>query len=99
MAVVPPAASAAVAAAAPEPQAPREPGAYEAPRPPVGREPTPLPKLTEEDPGASAPHAGRQVLRCTDRGRITYVDLNAACADGPGERVTVFPTAGMETPR
>jgi hypothetical protein len=39
------------------------------------------------------------VLRCTDRGHITYVDLNAACADGPGERVTVFPTAGVETPR
>ena len=87
------------AAPAPPPLPAREPGAYETPRPPIGREPTPLPNLTEDAPAASTPLAGRQVMRCLDKGRITYVDLNAPCADGPGERVTVFPTAGVEKPR
>ena len=54
----------------------------------------------EPDPPVRAePRAGRQVLRCVDHGRIVYKDLNTACPEGPGERVTVFPTQGVERPR
>jgi hypothetical protein len=78
---------------------PREPKPYETPRPTGTRDATPLPDLREALPGEPGPKAGRQVLRCTDKGRITYVDLNATCAEGPGERVTVFPTQGVEASR
>ena len=57
-----------------------------------------MPDLGAAEPGEPAPKAGRQVLRCTDKGRVTYVDLNASCLEGPGERVTVFPTEGVEKP-
>ena len=54
--------------------------------------------------GASAPRppepqAGRQVLRCVSKGRVTYRDLNAGCPDGAAERVTVFPTEGVGKPQ
>ena len=81
------------------PAEPREPKPYETPRPAIAREATPLPDLREAAPGEPTPKAGRQVQRCTNRGRITYVDLNAPCAEGPGERVTVFPTRGVEASR
>ena len=80
------------------PAAPREPGPYESPRPAAQHTATPLPDLSEAAPGEPAPKAGRQVLRCTSQGRITYLDLNASCPEGPGERVTVFPTEGVEKP-
>jgi hypothetical protein len=96
-----PAASAAMPsaqAATQPPAAPREPGPYESPRPAAPQPATPLPDLSEVAPGEPAPKAGRQVLRCTAQGRITYLDLNASCPEGPGERVTVFPTEGVEKP-
>ena len=80
------------------PAAPREPGPYESARPVAAREATPLPDLGASEPGEPASKAGRQVLRCTDKGRTTYVDLNASCLEGPGDRVTVFPTEGVEKP-
>jgi len=94
------AASASAVAATPTPRiaTPREPGPYESARPVAAREPTPLPDLSEVAAGDPAPKAGRQVLRCSDKGRITYIDLNASCPDGPGQRVTVFPTEGVEKP-
>ena len=55
--------------------------------------------------GASAPPrtpeplAGRQVLRCVSKGRVTYRDLNAGCPEGAAERVTVFPTEGVGKPQ
>jgi hypothetical protein len=85
--------------AATPPTVPREPKPYETPRPAIAREATPLPDLRELTPGEPAPKAGRQVQRCTDKGRVTYVDLNATCLEGPGERVTVFPTQGVEASR
>ena len=47
----------------------------------------------------SLTRAGHQVLRCHDRGRVTYVELTGNCTEGEGERVTVFPTEGVEIPR
>lgn len=44
---------------------------------------------------AATPAAGRQVLRCTDAGRVTYLPAGATCASGHGERITVFPTEGV----
>ena len=52
-----------------------------------------------ETPAHAEPKAGRQVLRCSDQGRTAYKDLHTACADGPGERVIVYPTQGVERPR
>jgi len=77
----------------------REPKPYESARPALGREATPLPDLRELSPGEPPPKAGRQVQRCTDHGRVTYLELNLACPDGPGEKVTVFPTRGVEASR
>ena len=48
---------------------------------------------------APDPTAGRQVLRCVSKGRVTYRDLNAGCPDGAAERVTVFPTEGVGKPK
>ncbi len=45
------------------------------------------------------PQAGRQVLRCISKGRVTYRDLNAGCPEGSAERVTVFPTEGVGKPQ
>ena len=45
------------------------------------------------------PTAGRQVLRCTSKGRVTYRDLNAGCPEGAAEKVTVYPTEGVGKPR
>jgi hypothetical protein len=45
------------------------------------------------------PQAGRQVLRCVTKGRVTYRDLNAGCPEGSAERVTVFPTEGVGKPQ
>jgi hypothetical protein len=93
----------ALVAPAPAPASPpREPGPYETPRPVGGREATPLPdlrKLGADEPGEPPPKAGRQVLRCVVKGRYAYLDLNSSCPEGPGERVTVFPTEGVELPR
>jgi hypothetical protein len=47
---------------------------------------------------AEAP-AGRQVLRCVDKGRVTYRDLNAGCPAGASQTVTVFPTEGVGRPQ
>lgn len=44
------------------------------------------------------PQAGRQVLRCVSRGRVTYRDLNAGCPEGATETITVFPTEGVGKP-
>ncbi len=57
-----------------------------------------------QDPASAAvrqldPQAGRQVLRCVSKGRVTYRDLNAGCPEGSAERVTVFPTEGVGKPR
>ena len=101
-AVAPIAAQASVVPAPPAPRPPREPGPYESPRPVGGREATPLPdlrKLAADDPAEPPPKAGRQVLRCLVKGRYAYLDLNSSCPEGPGERVTVFPTEGVELPR
>jgi hypothetical protein len=50
----------------------------------------------ESASAASArPMAGRQVLRCRMQGRVTYMDADGACPEGPGERITVFPTQGL----
>jgi hypothetical protein len=40
-------------------------------------------------PGDAAGTA--KVLRCVVRGRVTYVDVTAACADGSAGKVTVLP--------
>jgi hypothetical protein len=72
-----------------------------APEPPPALAPVPL-AHAQPEPAASAPLrplAGRQVLRCVLHGRVTYMDVNAACAEGIGERVTVFPTQGVGKPR
>jgi hypothetical protein len=99
-AAVPPLAAAAPVAPAPAvPTPPREPGPYESPRPAGGREATPLPDLRAGEPREPTPKAGRQVLRCVVKGHYAYLDLNASCPEGPGERVTVFPTEGVEPPR
>ena len=45
------------------------------------------------------PTAGRQVLRCVSKGRVTYRDLNAGCPEGASEKVTVFPTEGVGKPQ
>lgn len=45
------------------------------------------------------PTAGRQVLRCVSKGRVTYRDLNAGCPEGAAERVTIFPTEGVGKPK
>lgn len=45
------------------------------------------------------PTAGRQVLRCVSKGRVTYRDLNAGCPEGSSERITVFPTEGVGKPQ
>jgi hypothetical protein len=93
-AAVPPLAAAAPVAPVPVAPTPaREPGPYESPRP------TPLPDLRATEPGEPTPKAGRQVLRCVVKGHYAYLDLNASCPEGPGERVTVFPTEGVEPPR
>jgi hypothetical protein len=56
--------------------------------------------LDEGDPGiAPLPQAGRQVLRCVEKGRTVYRDAGAACAEGTGEAITLFPTRGVEAPR
>ena len=57
-----------------------------------------------EDPASAPlrqldPQAGRLVLRCVTKGRVTYRDLNAGCPDGAAERVTVFPTEGVGKPQ
>jgi len=83
----------------PEPAlaAAEEPATTPVPAPATLEAPAPLP---ETEPLARAePKAGRQVLRCSDQGRTAYKDLHTACADGPGERVIVYPTQGVERPR
>ena len=45
------------------------------------------------------PQAGRQVLRCVEKGRTVYRDAGTACAEGSGEAITLFPTRGVEAPR
>jgi hypothetical protein len=50
-------------------------------------------------PRTQEPLAGRQVLRCVSKGRVTYRDLNAGCPEGAAERVTVFPTEGVGKPQ
>jgi hypothetical protein len=45
------------------------------------------------------PTAGRQVLRCVNKGRVTYRDLNAGCPEGSSEKITVFPTEGVGKPQ
>ena len=45
------------------------------------------------------PQAGRQVLRCVEKGHTVYRDAGTACAEGSGEAVTLFPTRGVEAPR
>lgn len=94
----PPALAAAPAAPA-APATPAEKRPYESPRPDPTRAPTPLPDLSEGEAGDTPPQAGRQVLRCLTRGRITYTELTGLCPEGIGERVTVFPTQGVEGPR
>jgi hypothetical protein len=34
---------------------------------------------------------GTKVLRCVVRGRVTYVDVTSACADGSAGKITVLP--------
>ena len=75
---------------------PAEKGPYESPRPDPTRTPTPLPNLSADEARVAPPQAGRQVLRCLTRGRITYMELTGTCPEGIGERVTVFPTQGVE---
>ena len=94
----PPALAAAPAAPA-APATPAEKRPYESPRPDPTRAPTPLPDLSEGEAGDTPPQAGRQVLRCLTRGRITYTELTGLCPEGIGERVTVFPTQGVEGSR
>jgi hypothetical protein len=36
-------------------------------------------------------HSGTKVLRCTVRGRVTYVDPSLACPDGAAGKITVVP--------
>jgi hypothetical protein len=43
------------------------------------------------------PLAGRQVLRCSAQGRVTYTDAGGHCTEGDGERITVFPTQGVNS--
>jgi len=72
---------------------------------PAGAAPGVAANLAGVEEAASAPlrqldpQAGRQVLRCVSKGRVTYRDLNAGCPDGSAERVTVFPTEGVGKPR
>ena len=89
--------------------APRvQPPQAEPAREPAPADPSvpPVPAATTATPdGAPAaertldPAAGRQVLRCVSKGRVTYRDLNAGCPDGSAERVTVFPTEGVGKPK
>jgi len=77
------------------------------PAPPVSQAPPaggPVAVDSAEGPASAPlrqldPQAGRQVLRCVSRGRVTYRDLNAGCPDGASERVTVFPTEGVGRPQ
>ncbi len=41
------------------------------------------------------PAAGRQILRCIVEGHVSYLAADAACPQGQGERITVFPTEGV----
>lgn len=72
------------AAALPTPPAPAEPSV---PAAPAG-EATPTVPLRVLP---SAPDAGTSVLRCTLRGRVTYVDPSSACPDGASAKLTVLP--------
>ena len=96
----PPASGAPLApAAAPQAEPAREPA-------PAGQAAPEAPAPTTAAPDGSPaaertldPTAGRQVLRCVSKGRVTYRDLNAGCPDGSAERVTVFPTEGVGKPK
>lgn len=35
--------------------------------------------------------SGTKIRRCTIRGRVTYIDASAACADGSAGKITVLP--------
>ena len=74
-----------------------------APAPTAGPAP-PAPAPASADSAAAPvrqidPTAGRQVLRCVSKGRVTYRDLNAGCPDGASEKITVFPTEGVGKPQ
>ncbi|KNZ30934.1 MAG: hypothetical protein AD742_19890 [Methylibium sp. NZG] len=79
--------------------------ALAAPVPPAGASPAVAAAQAAAESAASPPlrqidpQAGRQVLRCVSKGRVTYRDLNAGCPDGASERVTVFPTEGVGKPQ
>ena len=71
---------------------------------PTARPTTPAPVSATADSAAPPvrqidPTAGRQVLRCVSKGRVTYRDLNAGCPDGASEKITVFPTEGVGKPQ
>jgi hypothetical protein len=62
--------------------------------------PSPAVVLPDLDPPRTLPpRAGRQVLRCVTKGHVTYMEPTAACPEGAGERVMVFPSEGVETTR
>lgn len=63
---------------------------------------TPSPVAAADPPRAAAPAAplrvlpsatdtGTTVLRCTLRGRVTYVDPSSACPEGATAKLTVLP--------
>lgn len=85
-----PAASPAPMEAAPEPPQPAAPPRPSAPATPGNA----AAALRPSDPAA-----GRQVLRCVSKGRVSYRDLNAGCPDGSAEKITVFPTDGVGKPQ
>ncbi len=71
-----------------------------APAPPPAA--TPALAAADEAPRAAAPAApvrvmpnaadsGTTVLRCTLRGRVTYVDPSSACPEGATTKLTVLP--------
>lgn len=69
--------------AASAPDAPADNQAVGAAANPVPGEP---PRILPIDTGT-----GTKVLRCTVRGRVTYVDPSSACPDGAAGKITVLP--------
>ena len=89
-----------VGAAAADPVAEPAPNALASPEGSTSGTTTATPAGTTTSPARQLdPQAGRQVLRCTSKGRVTYRDLNAGCPEGSSEKVTVFPTEGVGKPQ
>lgn len=83
-------ASAAAAASSEPAAAPADPGHKT--RAPPAIEATPAPAVSQPPRMLPmAPSTGIKVLRCTVRGRVTYIDTASACPDGSPGKITLLP--------